>query len=135
MVTIAFISMFERRHDCRLANTTTVDIANWDHYVQSDTSADVYVHSIWPGSALMGKRVPMPTLAGRKIYHGLQCVLKRQRKNLSMNEFSSVKNKNGKKNGNENGEMNVVGAVDLGVAASAGVEEVRWIFIARGVFW
>lgn len=135
MVTIAFTSMFARRHACRLASTTTADIANWDHYVQSDTSDDVYVPSTWPDSALMEKRVPMLTLAGRRTYHGLQCALKRQRKNWSMNEFSSVKNKNGKKNGNENGETNVVGVVDLGVVASVGVEGVRWILIARGFFW
>lgn len=134
MVTIAFTSTSAKRHACRLASTTTVDIANWDHYVQSDTSAGAYVPSIWPDSALMEKRVPMPILAGRKTYHGLQCALKRRRKNLSANESSSAKNKNGKKNGNENGETNVVGVVDLGVAASADVEGVRGILIA-GVFF
>lgn len=134
MVTIAFTSMSARRHAYHLASTTTADIANWDHYVQSDMSADVYVPSTWPDSAPMEKRVPMLTLAGRRTYHGLQCALKRRRKNLSTNAFSSVKNKNGKKNGNENGEMNVVGVADLGVVASAGVEGVRWILITRGFF-
>lgn len=130
MGTIAFTNMSARRHACRLASTTTADIANWGHYVQSDMSVDVYVPFTLLVSALMEKRVPMLTLAGRRIYHGLQCALKRRRKNSSMNEFSSVKNKNGKKNGNENGETNVVGVVDLGVVASAGVEGVRW-----GFFW
>ncbi|EKV05357.1 hypothetical protein PDIG_36800 [Penicillium digitatum PHI26] len=134
MVTIAFTSMFAKRHAYRLASTTTADIANWDHYVQSDTSADVYVPSIWPDSALMEKRVPMLTLAGQKTYHVLQCALKRRKKSLSVKESSSAKNKNGKRNGNENGETNVVGVVALGVVASAGVEGVRWILIARVFF-
>jgi hypothetical protein len=69
----------------------------------------------------------MLTLAGRKTYHGLQCALRRRRKNLNVNEFSFAKNKNEKRNGNENGEMNVVGVAGLGVVASAGVEGVSWI--------